>query len=75
MCRTACTEPQCLYMGALYLKVKGKTVPLQAWGGPEGSRNLMFSYFMTTAQEVGKFVSLTHRPHLPPGNSPGTLFC
>ena len=30
---------------------------------------------MTTAQEVGKVVSLTHRPHLPPGNSPGTHFC
>ena len=30
---------------------------------------------MTTAQEGGKIVSLTHRPHLPPGNSPGTHFC
>ena len=54
---------------------KGKAVPLQAWSGPQGSRKLRFPDFMTTAQEVGKVVSLTHRPHLPPGNSPGTHFC
>ena len=29
---------------------------------------------MTTAQDGGK-VSLTHRPPLPPGNTPGTHFC
>ena len=52
-----------------------KAVPLQAWSGPEGSRNLRFPDFMTTAQEGGKFVSHTHLPHLPPGNSPGTHFC
>ena len=34
-----------------------------------------FPDFMTTALESGKVVSLTHRPHLPPGNSPGTHFC
>ena len=55
--------------------IKGKAVPLQAWSGPEGSRKLRFPDFMTTALEGGKFVSLTHRPHLPPGNSPGTHFC
>ena len=54
---------------------KGKAVPLQAWSGPEGYRKLRFPDFMTTAQEGGKFVSLTHRPLLPPGNSPGTHFC
>jgi hypothetical protein len=27
------------------------------------------------AQDGGKFVSLTHRPHLHPGNTPGTHFC
>jgi hypothetical protein len=47
-------------------KGKGKAVPLQAWNGPKGSRKLRFSYFLTTAQDGGKFVSLTHRPHLPP---------
>ena len=56
-------------------KGEGKTVPLQDWSGPEGSRKLRFPDFMTTAQEVGKVVSLTHRPHLPPGNPPGTHFC
>ena len=56
-------------------KVKGKSVPLQAWSGPEGSRKLRFPDFMTMAQEGGEVVSLMHRPHLPPGNSPGTHFC
>jgi hypothetical protein len=53
---------------------KGKAVPLQAWGGPEGSRKLRFPDFLTTAQDGGKVVSHTHRPHLPLGNSPGTHF-
>jgi len=57
------------------VKVKGKAVPLQAWSGPEGSRKLRFPDFMTTAQDGGKVVSLTHRPPLPPGNTPGTHFC
>ena len=56
-------------------KGKGKAVPLQAWSGPEGSRKLRFPDFMTTAQDGGKVVSLTHRPPLPPGNTPGTHFC
>ena len=30
---------------------------------------------MTTAQDGGKVVSLTHRPPLPPENVPGTHFC
>jgi hypothetical protein len=30
---------------------------------------------VTTAQDGGKVVSLTHRPPLPPGNTPGTYFC
>jgi hypothetical protein len=48
---------------------KGKADPLQAWSGPEGSRELRFSDFMTTAQEGVKVVSLTHRPPWPPGNN------
>ena len=56
-------------------KGKGKAVPLQAWSGPEVSRKLRFPDFMTTAQDGGKVVSLTHRPPLPPGNTPGTHFC
>ena len=55
--------------------LKGKAVPLQAWSGPEGSRKLRFPDCMTTAQDGGKVVSLTHRPPLPPGNTPGTHFC
>jgi len=55
--------------------IKGKVVPLQAWSGPEGSRKLSFPDFMTTAQDGGKVVSLTHWPTLPPGNAPGTHFC
>ena len=54
---------------------KGKAVPLQAWTGPEGSRKLRFPDFVTTAQDGGKVVSLTHRPPLPSGNTPGTHFC
>ena len=48
---------------------RGKSVPLQAWSGPEGSRKLRFPDFMTTAQDCGKVVSLTHWPSLPPGNN------
>jgi len=48
------------------IKGKGKAVPLQAWSGPEGSRKLRFPDFMTTAQDGGKVVSLTHRPPSPP---------
>ena len=48
-----------------YLLIKkGKSVPLQAWTGPEGSRKLRFPGFVTTAQDGGKVVSLTHRPPL-----------
>ena len=48
------------------MKVKGKSVPLQAWSGPEGSRKLRFPDYTTMAQDGGKVVSLTHRPPLPP---------
>ena len=44
---------------------QAETVPLQAWTGPEGSRNLRLPDFVTTAQDSGKVVSLTHRPPLP----------
>jgi len=54
---------------------KDKAVPLQAWTGPEGSRKLRLPVFVTTAQDGGKVVSLTHRPPLPPGNTPDTHFC
>ena len=54
------------------LCLKGKSDPLQAWSGLEGSRKLRFPDFMTMARDGGKVVSLTHRPPLPPGNIPVT---
>jgi hypothetical protein len=66
--RHICTEVH-------YSKGKGKAVPLQAWSGPEVSRELRFPDFITTAQNGGKVVSLMHRPPLPPGNTLGTHFC
>jgi len=54
---------------------KEKVVALQARRCQEGTRKLRFPDFVTTAQESGKVVSLTHRPPLPPGNAPGTHFC
>ena len=41
---------------AIYLV--DKSDPLQAWSGPEGSRNLRFPDFMTTAQDVGRLSAL-----------------
>ena len=55
--------------------MKGKAVPLQAWSGPEGSRELRFPDFMTMAKDGGKVVSPMHRSPLPPGNAPGTHIC
>ena len=65
----------CSYFNLQNGKKRGKAVPLQAWSGPEGSRKLSFPDFITTAQDGGKVVSLTHRPPLPAGNTPGTHFC
>ena len=78
---TAISQPKlCLVTKPLFtyqvvLAYKGKSVPLQPWSGPEGSRKLRFPDFATTAQDGGKVVSLMHRPPLPPGNAPGTHFC
>jgi hypothetical protein len=47
-------------------ELKGKAVLLQAWSGPEGSRKFRLPDFMTTAQDGGKVVSLTHRPPFTP---------
>ena len=57
------------------IRVKGKAVPLQAWTGPKGSRKLRLPDFVTTAQDGDKVVSLTYRPPLPLGNTPGTHLC
>jgi len=67
---------KCLLKHIVKRKIgKGKAVPLQTWSGSEVSRKLRFPNIMTTAQDGGKFVSLTHRSHLPPENTPGTHFC
>ena len=54
---------ECNFIGCSTLcvnsKSKGKTVPLQAWSGPEGSRKLRFPDFMIMEQDGGKVVSLT----------------
>jgi len=42
---------------------------------PEGSTKLRFPDYVTMTQDGGKVVSLTHRPPLTPGNTPGTHFC
>ena len=46
--------------------VKCEVIPLQARSGPDGTRKLRFPDFMTTVQDGGEVVSLTHRPPLPP---------
>ena len=47
------------------IKGKGNAVPLEAWSGPEVSRELRFPDFMTTTQDGGNVVSFTHPPPLP----------
>jgi len=61
--------------GNSYPRHTNRAVPLQAWTVPQVSKKLRFPVFMTTAQDGGKVVSLTHRPPLPPGNAPVTHFC
>jgi len=52
-----------------------KPSPITGPSCPEGSRKLRFPDYVTTAQDGGKVVSLTHQPLLPPGNTPGIHFC
>jgi len=42
----------------MLIKDKGKVDPLQAWTGPEVSRNLRFPNFMTKAQDGGRLSAL-----------------
>ena len=69
------TEPINHVLHLRLCKGKSKEVPLQVWSGPKDSRKLRLPDFVATAQDGGKFVSLTHRPTLPAGNAPGTHFC
>jgi hypothetical protein len=54
------------------LEVSGAVRPIY---GSFGIKGLRFPDFMTTAQDGGEVVSLTHQPPLLPGNAPGTHFC
>ena len=57
------------------LKVSNSS-PITGLEWPRGfHRKLRFPDFKTTAKDSGKVVSLTHRPPLPPGNTPGVHFC
>jgi len=51
-----------------------KISPITGPRCPESSRKLRFPDYMTMTQNGGKVVNLTHRPFLPPGNTPGTHF-
>ena len=53
-------------------KGKGKSVPLQAWIGPEGSRKLRFPDFVTTAQDGGR-LSVLRTDRLYPQEIPQVL--
>ena len=69
----------CLYEDFVWytrwIRLLQEALPLHVWSGSKGSRKLRFPDFTTMAQDGGKFVSLTHRSPLPPGNIPGTNFC
>jgi len=53
-----------------YIKVKVKQSRYRPGVAQRVPGSLRFPDFMTTAQDGGKVVSLTHRPPLPPGNTP-----
>ena len=50
----------CMYLKLILDKLilKGKAVPLLAWKGPEGSRKLRLTDFVTTAQDGGRLSAL-----------------
>jgi hypothetical protein len=59
----------------IMLYVNSKTIPLQAWTGPEVSRRLRLPNFIQSAHEGGKVIRNTCRSPLPPGYIPGTHLC
>ena len=52
--RETVSAPLTLYL----LNLRVKTVPLQAWRSPEGSRKLRFPDFVTTAQDGCRLLAL-----------------
>jgi len=58
------------------LSRKNKNIsPITGPRCPRGFRKLRFPDFVKVDQDGGKVVSLTHRPLLHPGNTPGTHIC
>ena len=60
---------------SISLVIKKEISPVTGPRYADGSRKLRFPDYVTMAQDGGKVVSLTHRPPLPTGNTPGTHFC
>ena len=52
-----------------------KISPVTGLEWPRGFQEVKDSRFHDKTQGGCKVVSLKHRPHLPPGNPPGTHFC
>jgi len=71
-CYLSVIKTECVYCAVpseswyiyIYIYITTTKVPLQAWTGLEGSRKLRFPDFVTTAQDGGKVVSLTHRQEI-----------
>jgi len=58
------------------LRSRIKSSPVTGVEWPRGFQEIKVPKFHDKGtQDVGKFVSLTHRPPLPTGNTPGTHFC
>jgi hypothetical protein len=53
---------------------KRPAIPVQTWTGPEGFRRLKLPQFLVSLH-IRWQGSLTHWPHIPAGNIPGTHFC
>jgi len=63
------------YAHSFHVKVKVNQSRYRPEEAQRVHRKLRFPDFVTTAQDGGKVVSLTHLPPLPPGNTPGTHLC
>jgi hypothetical protein len=65
----------CFHITIIHFSLKVKQSHYRPGQAQRVLRKLRFPDFVTTAQDGGKVVSPTHRPPLPPGNTPGTHFC